>query len=213
MPQQKNAEEIPSMEDILRSIRGVISDDTSSEEDDDILELDDDDVLELGSPVEEKKEENPMADEEKPSDESSVLDDIDSALSDKESTEAEASGDDADWGEALAEADDAAKEDGTLENSAPPEDAPTKPEKTEKSESLIEENTAKKTSATIKELIKSIPKDQVDSPTTRNGTSLEDLAIEAMRPMLAEWLNDNLDVLVKQLVEKEIKKLVPRDDE
>ncbi len=39
--------------------------------------------------------------------------------------------------------------------------------------------------------------------------SMEELVIEMMRPQLSKWLNDNLPELVKDLVEKEIKRLVP----
>lgn len=41
----------------------------------------------------------------------------------------------------------------------------------------------------------------------RNGTTVEDLVLEAMKPMLKDWLDANLPDLVERLVEKEIKKL------
>lgn len=50
--------------------------------------------------------------------------------------------------------------------------------------------------------------DPVDSgPITRGGVSTEDLVLEALRPMLKEWLDKNLATIVKKLVEKEIKRI------
>ena len=40
-----------------------------------------------------------------------------------------------------------------------------------------------------------------------NGTSLEDLARELMRPMIKQWLDDNLPDLVEKLVAREIQRL------
>src|SRR5690606_39224854 len=73
-------------------------------------------------------------------------------------------------------------------------------EKSAANASLLEENTAQTASGTLKELLSSLPKEQVRSPATRSGATLEDLVIEAIRPMLAEWLNENLSTIVKQLV-------------
>lgn len=40
-----------------------------------------------------------------------------------------------------------------------------------------------------------------------NGTSLEDLTREMMRPMLENWLNENLPQLVEELVAEEIRRI------
>ena len=40
-----------------------------------------------------------------------------------------------------------------------------------------------------------------------NGTSLEDLARELMRPMIKQWLDENLPDLVERLVAREIQRL------
>lgn len=45
------------------------------------------------------------------------------------------------------------------------------------------------------------------SPVFRSGTTVEDLVLEALKPMLKEWIDDNLPALVKSLVEKEIRRL------
>lgn len=46
------------------------------------------------------------------------------------------------------------------------------------------------------------------SPET-NHSVLENLVIEALKPQLTNWLNANLPDIVRNIVEKEIKKLVP----
>jgi DNA polymerase III alpha subunit (gram-positive type) len=45
-----------------------------------------------------------------------------------------------------------------------------------------------------------------------NGKSVEELVKEILRPELTKWLNDNLPAIVKQLVEKEIKKIIPKNE-
>jgi len=51
----------------------------------------------------------------------------------------------------------------------------------------------------------------VDTLKMRSGTTVEDLIIEMIKPQLGEWLNDNLPALVEKVVEKEIKKLIPKE--
>jgi len=46
------------------------------------------------------------------------------------------------------------------------------------------------------------------SPQFRSGSSVEDLVMEALKPMLKGWLDANLPNIVERLVEREIKKLV-----
>ncbi len=45
-----------------------------------------------------------------------------------------------------------------------------------------------------------------------SGRTVEDLVMELMRPMLREWLDDNLPTLVERLVQKEIRYLVRRSE-
>jgi cell pole-organizing protein PopZ len=42
----------------------------------------------------------------------------------------------------------------------------------------------------------------------RSGTTVEDLVMESLRPMLKEWLDANLPQLVERLVDREIKRIV-----
>lgn len=46
-----------------------------------------------------------------------------------------------------------------------------------------------------------------DSPVFRSGVTVEDLVLETLRPMLKEWLDNNLPAMVRQLVEREIRRI------
>jgi cell pole-organizing protein PopZ len=46
-----------------------------------------------------------------------------------------------------------------------------------------------------------------DSAVFRSGTTVEDLVVESLKPMLKEWLDGHLPSLVRTLVEKEIRRL------
>jgi len=87
----------------------------------------------------------------------------------------------------------------------------TSAEDLQSKEDLISQESVAKSSAAIKGLINSIPKPQIDSPEFRSGVSVEDLVRESLSPMLKDWLDDNLEVIVKDIVQKEIKKILPRD--
>lgn len=41
----------------------------------------------------------------------------------------------------------------------------------------------------------------------RSGTTVEDLVVEAMRPMLKDWLDNHLPTLVERVVEREVRRL------
>ena len=47
----------------------------------------------------------------------------------------------------------------------------------------------------------------IPSAAFRNGHTVEDLVLEALKPMLKEWLDAHLPATVERLVEKEIKRL------
>lgn len=226
-PNQNPESEAPSMEEILKSIRGVISGDDYA--DNDILELTDianehkeDDKAEIMQ----EKEDSQFNDTQVEPDtlnsfaqpiaedtEKSILDDIDAALEVEEvplppepEPEAEQPNDEPER-EALAP---------TMEDDFDDDELLLHSEvehKKGKSLHLLGEAAAKKSSYPLKELVNSIHDKPVPSPYTRSGTSLEDLVIEAMKPFLADWLNTNLPVIVKKIVTKEIKRLIPKDED
>ncbi len=81
----------------------------------------------------------------------------------------------------------------------------------QKTESLLTDEAAKRSAESLQNLMSNIPKPKILSPAYRTGNTLEDLTIEALKPLLSEWLNQNLPVIVKQVVEKEVKKLLPKE--
>lgn len=244
-------EESPSMEEILQSIRGVISgeDEGGKSVSQADTETDNDDVLELTEMAEEETTETTTAseaaagtqsvvapvEEDVPAEaaieelsaepttitegveEKSVLDSIDEVIAeeagepgtpDKEEATPEAHTATENITAADAGIREEDKED-TLEASPviKKEKAADKPGR------LINEPTAEKSTEALKSLVDSIPKVTLQSPGLRSGVTVEDLVIEALRPALAAWLNDNLATVVTQLVEKEIKRLIPQDDD
>lgn len=256
--QASGQEETPSMEEILQSIRGVISGDEAPAESED--------VLELTEMVEVTEEPAHQASATPPGSEKSILDDIDAALDNGVAAVAPVvaaepapepapamSADDAlaaEWAasaggdetpaekveapveapaeiierqpdlsvsQTSSEADMTTKNDieDTLE--AEPAPAPAIAAHVEQhvlaAGSLIAEEVAKESSGSLKELVNSVSEKHVVSPTTRNGTSLEELVIEAIKPFLADWLNKNLPAIVKKIVEKEVKRLIPKEDD
>lgn len=49
----------------------------------------------------------------------------------------------------------------------------------------------------------------LESMAFRSGNTVEDLVMEALRPMLKQWLDANLPQLVERMVEREIRKISP----
>lgn len=77
-------------------------------------------------------------------------------------------------------------------------------------DSLLSDETLKTSAAALRALnmAGSSRRDSArESAGFRSGVTVEDLVIEALKPMLKEWLDANLADLVRQLVEKEIRKL------
>ena len=77
------------------------------------------------------------------------------------------------------------------------------------SESLVSDENAVKSTAAIKDLIKKVEQPIASS----KATTLEAAAMEAIKPFLKDWLNEHLPAIVRQVVEQEIKKLIPKKDE
>jgi len=80
-------------------------------------------------------------------------------------------------------------------------------------DSLLSEQNARRAEESLKMLLKQVPKPHVDSPSLRSGQTLEDLVVESLKPMMSDWLNHNLPIIVQQIVEKEIRKILPKEGE
>ncbi|MCC8483381.1 MAG: DUF2497 domain-containing protein [Rickettsia endosymbiont of Labidopullus appendiculatus] len=77
-------------------------------------------------------------------------------------------------------------------------------------ESLISDKSAAETTKTFQHFSKTAREININASNSKVKT-LEDIVVEMIRPQLSQWLDKNLPLLVKQLVEKEIQKLLPND--
>ncbi len=68
---------------------------------------------------------------------------------------------------------------------------------------------AAKSLANIKSILK-----KVDHPSTKNKTDrsvlLEEIILEALQPLLKDWINKNLPSIAKEVIEKEMKGLISK---
>lgn len=205
-----------SMEEILQSIRKIISDDdtektpTKSDEtdmaadkSDEDIEVTGSDVLELTDIMEEVVEEETAAEEpaaeEAPAEALDVLAEIDDALESETPVEEPAVEEPAPAApEPEPEPQPAAEETAPLpamEEAVAPEDSST----------LLSDDAATASAASLKKVLDT---HKTTIPGFRSGTTLEDLVLESMKPMLKEWLDANLPSMVERIVEREIRKLV-----
>ncbi|MBN9542680.1 MAG: DUF2497 domain-containing protein [Alphaproteobacteria bacterium] len=81
----------------------------------------------------------------------------------------------------------------------------------ETTKSLLSEQVIEESSKHFKELLKAVARPH-DNFGLRSGVTVEDLVVESLKPQLSSWLEKNLPVLVRELVEKEIKRLIPHDE-
>ncbi len=95
------------------------------------------------------------------------------------------------------------------QNIISPQVAPNMAE--EKSEKILSEDIAAKSSKAIQSLLNNIPRPDISSPAFRSAVTLEDIVHETMKPLLKEWLDQNLETIVRDIVEREIKKIMPRE--
>lgn len=78
----------------------------------------------------------------------------------------------------------------------------------QESDGLISKATAEATSALFNEIKNDDAVPMAQFPKNfRNATTVEDLVVEAMKPMLKQWLDDNLPQLVERVIQAEVRKL------
>jgi uncharacterized protein len=66
--------------------------------------------------------------------------------------------------------------------------------------------------APIRDLIKTVNKRNSDGFAFNSGITVEEIVIELLRPEITKWLDSNLPNIVKSVVEKEIRKIIPKDE-
>lgn len=99
------------------------------------------------------------------------------------------------------------------EESIDNEKAATTEEEDGMTKTLVSENTAEATSALINQLKQTAKsKQESEAMKFRSGTTVEDVVIELLKPHLSQWLDQNLPGIVKNAVEKEVKKLIPNEE-
>lgn len=92
--------------------------------------------------------------------------------------------------------------------------APAEPPAPKEEAALVSDSTLARSQAALSAL-KNIPQEPLPPmPTSglhfRSGDTIEDLVLEALRPMLKDWLDENLTKIVERLVEKEVRRLSAR---
>lgn len=200
-PSDKDQEQ--SMEEILQSIKRIIAEEDAVPQGSDVLELTD--IIDEPAPAATE----PYKPSEDDTDLSALTIDEIMALKQQEA-QAEIEAAEAAKRRA-AEAAAAAAAAANVVKSVPPE--PVVSQETEVSD-LISEETFKEAAAAFEKL-KHLPDDlpsvpHVESMSFRSGTTVEDLVLEALRPMLREWLDAHLVQIVERLVEREVRKIAMR---
>ena len=94
----------------------------------------------------------------------------------------------------------------------PKEKAETVIQDTKTQDNLISEDTARDTANTLKYFAQTSRTAIQENKKPKNN-AIEELVIEMMKPQLKKWLDENLPKLVQELVEKEIRRLIPDDKE
>ena len=191
-----NPQQEPSMEEILASIRRIISedDDTGGNPEEPASESASDDVLEL-TEVAEEPEDQPAAipdePEEEPAEDELSIDDVLDEVSQEEELELLETAD-----EPAAEPVEAAPETAAAPLEAQPVDS-----------GLLAPETATATAGTLSGLVAAVDRAHGGSVLGDGNRTIEDLVKEVMRPMVKDWLDENLPGLTERLVRREIERL------
>lgn len=77
-------------------------------------------------------------------------------------------------------------------------------------ESLVSEEAASAATAAFAKLARSLGREQPSPMIPDSGKSIEVFLAELLRPLLKEWLDHNLPMIVERVVEQEVKKLAKR---
>ena len=191
----------PSMEEILASIRRIISDDNEQGETNEmqpaveevVAEEEEAKALEEPLPVEETPAPTPEVDDDDDDDDDEVLD-----LTDMDATDPEPL-----FEEQAYQAPVSASPAPTPEPVQPPTPAPV-----EEKESLVSTPQAAETMDEFARLGSKLYEDVQELPIGNGAVTLEGLVRELVRPMLKEWLDQHLPITVERLVREEIERLV-----
>ena len=238
--EQIKDDEEPSIEDILSSIRDIISDEDDENEDasaegaddapvtEEVAEPEDDDVLDLTEVADDTNqknvpEEGDMASDEKldtndidamfdtPSDDNDPLaginlahpmdDDLDVSDAPKAEEKAEEINIDA----MFDTPDEPVAEEPVAEEPEAVAEAPTQPAEAIDESALLNEAASVATVSSMAKLAENIAISR-----TSAGTTLEDITRDLLRPMLKDWLDENLPTIIERLVATELERLAEK---
>jgi len=198
MSEEAKSKQEPSMEEILASIRRIISEDdiddgksndTAVEEG---VEEENDDVLELTDVVEDEEpvQETEPAEEEAPQ----SRDVIDSLF------------DEADLSDTDDEIELVEEEEEEAPTEVVAEVTPLPVAAVAREGTILDEAPATAATGSLSGLVATV--DAAHGTPIGNGNrTIEDLVKEVMRPMIKEWLDDNLPALVERVVRREVERL------
>ena len=198
-----DAEQEPSMEEILASIRRIISDDNEQGETNEMQPAVEE-VVSEEEPV--KALEEPLPVEETPAPTPEVDDDDDDDDDDDEVldlTDMDATDPEPLFEEQAYQAPVTPSPAPTPEPVQPPTPAPV-----EEKESLVSTPQAAETMDEFARLGSKLYEDVQELPIGNGAVTLEGLVRELVRPMLKEWLDQHLPITVERLVREEIERLV-----
>lgn len=189
------SEEEPSIEEILASIRQIISDDDDDKTQEAEDSGDDDEVLEdpirhESNDVLELTEDDLVEPEEPEEEELSSSIEIDMIDSDDDEEEEIMPEDDE------PDADDILEQ--IRQSSSTPSPVPSE---------ILSSGTQAAALGSLGKLTKRMP---INSSRSYDGVTLEDIVRELLHPMLREWMDDNLPPMVERIVQKELEKLARR---
>ena len=195
-----DTEQEPSMEEILASIRRIISDDDkemeaaaqeNEEAPEDEEELAVEEMVAMAEP-EPEPESEPVA-EEVDDDDDDILD-----LTDMEAPDPEPLFEEQAYKEPEPE---------PIAPPVSPSPAPT-PAPTPAPDNLVSPPQAGEASGSFERLTEKLNEDYSELPIGNGAVTLEGLTRELVRPMLKEWLDQHLPMTVERLVREEIERLV-----
>ncbi len=91
-------------------------------------------------------------------------------------------------------------------------DYPSEKQAANQNDALIDNKVAQESREALKHIIRLAERNEIDSLPLKNGNKVEDIIIDLLKPQLSDWLNKNLPGIVNNIVQKEIKKLIPQDE-
>jgi cell pole-organizing protein PopZ len=208
----------PSMEEILASIRRIISEDEPAKEDqaeappveqDSDVELESEDVLELTEIAEDSAEEvasipEPVEEPEDEPEDELAAEEIDFDAPVEPMAEEEI-----DFDAPLAEPEDdlELREEAEIPEELPVMAAPPVSVAPTIDYALIGEKPAGSTTGSLASLVAAVDRAEGGAQLGDANRTIEDLVKEVMRPMIREWLDENLPGLVDRVVRREIERL------